>query len=524
MAKYLLINNYQVFSNMIKGLFMTKASILIVEDEIIVGEDLRLTLQKLGYSVSNLVKSGEEALSLISTDSPPNLVLMDIQLDGNVDGIKTAEIINQKYDLPVVFITSFTDEKIIHKAKLTQPYGYIIKPFDENKLKSTIEITLYKNHMENKLKKNERWLSTVFNCIGDGVIVTDKNDKIKYINGIAAKLTEWNRENAINKNWKNVYKVDDSRIAKLDQILELEKLFLKRKDACLTTKKSHHIPISNSISPIKDEKGNYLGKIFVFHDIINRKLAEKALKESEERYRTLFEDSADAIFITTTKGRFLVVNQSTVDLFEYNKEELLQLSFEDLFIIPKEWEEFRRNIEEYATIKNFEVTLKNKYDEELICLLTATIHRSKNNKILGFQGIVRNITSQKRTEAEKEKMQHQLMQVQKMKAIGILAGGIAHDFNNLLTVIQGNNDIIMQKTDPTNNIFKDLQEIQMATDKASELTNKLLVFSKNKPMKFAAFNINKVVLNMLQLLHRLIGEDISIYTDLNDKLWNILSL
>ncbi|MEJ2628266.1 MAG: PAS domain S-box protein, partial [bacterium] len=451
---------------------MTKASILIVEDERIVGEDLRLTLQKLGYSVSNLVKSGEEALSIISTDSSPNLVLMDIQLDGNVDGIKTAEIINQKYDLPVVFITSFTDEKIIHKAKLTQPYGYIIKPFDENKLKSTIEITLYKNHMENKLKKNERWLSTVFNCIGDGVIVTDKNDKVKYINGIAAKLTE---------------KVDDSRIEKLDQILELEKLFLKRKDACLTTKKSHHIPISNSISPIKDEKGNYLGKIFVFHDIINRKLAEKALKESEERYRTLFEDSADAIFITTTKGRFLVVNQSTVDLFEYNKEELLQLSFEDLFIIPKEWEEFRRNIEEYGTIKNFEVTLKNKFDDELICLLTATIHRSKNNKILGFQGIVRNITAQKRTEAEKKKMQHQLMQVQKMKAIGILAGGIAHDFNNLLTVIQGNNDIIMQKTDPSNNIFKDLQEIQMATDKASELTNKLLVFSKNKPMKFAAF-------------------------------------
>lgn len=500
---------------------MRKPSILIVEDEKIVAEDIRCTLERSGYTVKNIVNCGEKTLAILSHNSIPDLVLMDIQLNGEVDGIKTAEIINQKYNVPVVFLTSYSDDNLIQEAKLTCPYGYIIKPYDEKGLKSTLEITFYKHKMERRLKDNERWLTTIFNCIGDGVIVTDKNDRIKYINRIALKLTGWKREEALNKKWMEVYKLEDKRLNKISQIMDYEVLFKKRKDAYLETRNSLHLPISNSISLLKDDNGNNLGKIFVFHDIINRKMSEKALKESEKRYRSLFEESLDAIFITTIKGRFLVVNQSTIDLFHYSKNKLLELSIKYLFVIPEEWKNFKKSMEENGSLKNFEVKLKDKHGKELSCLLTSTIHRAKNNKVLGFQGIIRNITEQKRAQDEKEKIQYQLMQAQKMKAVGVLAGGIAHDFNNLLTVIQGNSDLIIQNFNNDDPIYNEIKELQIAASKAAELTGQLLLFSKNKPMKFFPFNLNTVVMSMLKMLNRLIGEDLTINTVLSERLWKI---
>ena len=128
------------------------ARILVVEDESIVALDIQHRLHKLGYEVPTLVASGEDALKEV-TASPPDLVLMDVMLAGSLDGVETAEIIRNQYNVPVVFLTAYSDDSTPQRAEVSGPLGYILKPFKEKELHSTIEVVLYRHEIEEKLKK-----------------------------------------------------------------------------------------------------------------------------------------------------------------------------------------------------------------------------------------------------------------------------------------------------------------------------------------------------------------------------------
>jgi nitrogen-specific signal transduction histidine kinase/CheY-like chemotaxis protein len=127
----------------------------------------------------------------------------------------------------------------------------------------------------------------------------------------------------------------------------------------------------------------------------------------------------------------------------------------------------------------------------------------------------------KQAEEEKEKIQAQLLQAQKMEAIGTLAGGIAHDFNNLLTTIQGYADLTMMKVDEADSLYRDLKQINLAAVRAADLTRQLLLFSRRQPMEFAPLNINRMVDDLLKMLERLIGEDIDINANLEPDIWTV---
>lgn len=127
------------------------AGILIVEDEIVVAVDIEERLKNLGYEVSGIVTSGEEAIEKLGTNSV-NLVLMDIGLKGDIDGIETARRIRGISSVPVVYLTAFADEETLARAQFTEPFGYLLKPVNERELHSTVKMALYKNKMENKLK------------------------------------------------------------------------------------------------------------------------------------------------------------------------------------------------------------------------------------------------------------------------------------------------------------------------------------------------------------------------------------
>ena len=128
-----------------------KIKILIAEDEYIIAIDLKKTLEKLGYVITAYVANGQEVIRHAQTDNP-DLIIMDIMLEGEMSGIQAAEIIKQKYNVPIVYLTAFTDEKTLQRAKITEPVGYILKPFEERSLHSAIEIALYKHEMETQLK------------------------------------------------------------------------------------------------------------------------------------------------------------------------------------------------------------------------------------------------------------------------------------------------------------------------------------------------------------------------------------
>jgi len=139
---------------------MSTAKIFIVEDEAIVAESLNDQLEGLGYIVTGNAPSGEEALRNIKNNLP-NLVLMDIMLEGEMDGVETAQQIRELYGIPVIFLSAYSDSETLGRAKLTEPFGYLIKPYKERELHTTLEITLYKHRMEKRVREHERWLDTL---------------------------------------------------------------------------------------------------------------------------------------------------------------------------------------------------------------------------------------------------------------------------------------------------------------------------------------------------------------------------
>lgn len=139
---------------------MAKTSVLVVEDESIVAKDVQNSLKKLGYAVPSVENSGEDAISAAGLHRP-DLILMDIMLKGEISGIEAAEQIKNRYQIPVIFLTAYADESTLSKAKVTEPYGYIIKPFKEIDLHTSIEMALYKHGKEQEVRKERDLYSSI---------------------------------------------------------------------------------------------------------------------------------------------------------------------------------------------------------------------------------------------------------------------------------------------------------------------------------------------------------------------------
>jgi PAS domain S-box-containing protein len=164
---------------------MPQASIFIVEDALIEAEDIRHTLEKQGYSVTGIARTGESVLETLK-GIRPDLILMDIHLAGTMDGIDTADRIRILYNIPVIFLTAHADETTLERAKVTEPNGYVLKPFDERELHSAIEMGLYKHRMEVQAQENERTIRVLANAIPDAIMLLDHNRQILALNNAMA--------------------------------------------------------------------------------------------------------------------------------------------------------------------------------------------------------------------------------------------------------------------------------------------------------------------------------------------------
>lgn len=157
---------------------MSKINVLVVEDESIVSKDIQHSLKKLGYNVVGASPTGEKAIELAGSENP-DIVLMDIMLKGEMNGIETAQIIKERYQIPVIFLTAYADESTLSKAKITEPYGYVLKPFKEIDLHTTIEMAIYKHGKELEvMKERDLLFSIVENKEGNDFIFVKSNSKL----------------------------------------------------------------------------------------------------------------------------------------------------------------------------------------------------------------------------------------------------------------------------------------------------------------------------------------------------------
>ncbi|MBT3258964.1 MAG: response regulator [Deltaproteobacteria bacterium] len=266
---------------------MGKAQILVVEDDRIVAKDIQNSLRNLGFDVCASVPSGEEALEG-AKEQKPDLVLMDIMLKGEMNGTETAGQIHSRFNIPVVYLTAYADEEILEKAKVAEPFGYIIKPFEERELNTAIEMALYKHKMERKLKESEEWLATTLNSIGDAVIATDTKSCVTFMNPVAESLTGWQQEEANGKPLQDVFNIINEETREgvenpVEKVLRKGMVVGLANHTLLIARDGTEIFIDNSGAPIRDEKEEITGVVLVFRDITERREAERALRESEEK-------------------------------------------------------------------------------------------------------------------------------------------------------------------------------------------------------------------------------------------------
>lgn len=275
-----------------------------------------------------------------------------------------------------------------------------------------------------------------------------------------------------------------------------------------------YIWVYDSIRVIKDPGGNESEGIGYLVDITDRKRAQEALKRETALLQTLFDTLPESIYIKDREQCYLRVNRQKAALHNTTPEKMIGKTNFDYFdaeIARQLTEDDKSVLNTGQPIVNREGKLKYEDGQTYWESVTKLPWRDPKQNIAGTIGIIRDITDLK-------KAQEELIQVQKMDSIGRLAGGVAHDFNNLLTVIRGRAQIaLMEKKSPAK-LEKELNHILNTADRATKLTRQLLLFSRKQKAVLQTINLNRTIANFLKILKRLIGENIIVKTDLDEKL------
>jgi len=256
-------------------------------------------------------------------------------------------------------------------------------------------------------------------------------------------------------------------------------------------------------------------------DITERKMTEAVLLESEIKYRRIFESFEDLYYQTDENGLIRVLSPSLYRITGWSLEDLIGKPVTDVYVSPDEREKLLAEIARNGYLRDYEVLLKKKDGAYVCASLSAVILTGPDGKLNGIAGTLRDITERKRAEEEKAKLGAQLQQAQKMESVGRLAGGVAHDFNNMLGVILGHAELAMLRADLSPSLRDDLTEIRKAAERSSELTRQLLAFARKQTVAPKVLDMNETVSSMLNMLNRLIGEDIDLHWQPAADLWQV---
>jgi PAS domain S-box-containing protein len=265
------------------------ARILIVEDEAIVAKDIADILTGMAYEVAGTTPAGEEAVELAGR-LKPDLVLMDVKLRGEMDGVQAAGQIQSRFDIPVVYLTAHADNATLNRAAITEPFGYVLKPFGERELHVAIEIALVRHRLEQQAKESERWLATTLLSINDAVIATDVKGNIKFMNHTAEILTGWSANEVVGDSAGRVVRLqipgeEAGVVNPFDAVLVCGEPLTQPDGSSLLRRDESQVPIEGSCAPIRDERGEMQGIVLVFRDISERRRAAEDLARNDAEYR-----------------------------------------------------------------------------------------------------------------------------------------------------------------------------------------------------------------------------------------------
>jgi two-component system, cell cycle sensor histidine kinase and response regulator CckA len=483
---------------------MARARILVVEDEHIVAKDIATRLIRRGYDVLGIVGSAHEAIEETGVRRP-DLVLMDVMLKGEMDGIAAADRIRELHNIPVVYLTAYADEKTLQRAKITDAFGYILKPFEERELYITIEMALYKHTIEARLRTSEQWLSATLNSIGDGIIAADTGGNVIFMNHVAEQLTGWSREQAVGRPLAEIFSPlhETPEPGLLDSIV-------------LVSRTGKRTEIDSRSGPIQDHRGNVHGMVVAIRDVAEQRRAEKALWLSEERYRQFFEEDLTGDYVATDDGVLHDCNPAFARMLGYaSRAEALRCNMRELCPSPQAWDAFWNLLTAQGKIEYYERDLIRP-DGSMIHVVENTIARyDEQGKVAEYKGYMFDDTVRR-------KLEEQLRQAHKMDSIGTLSSGIAHDFNNILNNVIGFVLQIKKHIQEPEKVLKYSQTIEKSAKRGAELSSQLLSFARKIRRESVPVDVSGLMDEVVGLSVETFPRNISVVKQVDEPLPAIL--
>jgi PAS domain S-box-containing protein len=372
---------------------MAKEAILIVEDEAIVALNIANTVGVLGYVPVGPVATGNAALELLERQRV-DLVLMDVRLKGAMDGIEAADRVRESFQIPVIYLTAYSDAKTLERAKLTGPYGYITKAFDDRELHSTIEMALYKHRMERALLAEEHLLATTLDNIADAVITVDDEGCIKFFNRTARELFRSDDESIEDTPFDAVGAFVDEkgspiRISDGSPAAGLPGTSL----ATLVLRGGAHVPVEWSAVRVLLNGSQSTGTVIVIRDLTSRLKAE----EAQARLVSMVESSDDAIISTSLSGEILSWNRGAEKMYGFPRSEMVGQALSKLLpdFLPDEISRLITRIKEGESSLTIETVHRNRSGSLIDVSMKAQGLQDYRHGAGAVSLIIRDITARK---------------------------------------------------------------------------------------------------------------------------------
>jgi PAS domain S-box-containing protein len=460
---------------------MTKANILIVEDEHIIAMDIRNYLERGGYQIAGHLDTGEHVLQA-ARELKPDLILMDIRLKGKMDGIEAATSVRTELDVPVIFLTSYTNQSTLERARMAEPFAYIVKPFDEQALSSNIEIALYKHEMEKKLRVSENRFRSVIENASEGIALLDNHGNIIEWNPAIETITGLKSADVLDRPvWEAVFQITPRSV----QSPEFQKLNADAwKSEVKNGFKNKDTNTEYEIETPEGERRIILNNGFVFEtnegwiagvimrDITQQRLVDLEIRKTRNELEATLNATPDLMFELGFDGRYYRYHSPRNDLLYAPPEFFLGKTIDE--VLPIDAATIVMSALEEAELKGYSSGRQLSLDlpqgrvwfELSVSRMTEVAGQGNHFIVLS-----RDITDRKNAEEDLRKKNLELER---------FTYTVSHDLKAPLVTINGFLHLLEQDilTNRTDRIKSDMQHITAATQKMERMLNELLELSR----------------------------------------------